>query len=457
MARSVAHGPVDRTPSPGQGDVWSPVAAVPLASARGSYVWFNRWGVFAATCLVFAFLNFSTFNSLGVVLYTMVAELHWSMTAAGFNFSLLGAACGLSSPLPALTMRRFGSRATIAVGALLLVAGFFLASASESLLQFYLAMVLLGLGYSFAGVVPAVYLITGWFGQRSARMIGIYYMLGALGATVGPPLAVITLRVGGGWRGHWEIMALASAIIGVVCLSLIRDAAPSEELAKTPIDDEYGVAIVPHSATATEWRPREAMMTAQFLIVTASQTLTMASVTTNSSVAVAHLVHYGATPATAALFLSVIALTATLIKGVVGRVCELLDAGTVLAVGLALQAAGNVLLSTGGAGYLPYLAAVVLGVGWGCSFVAGTVVLLNYFGHQTGSQILSFVWFLASAAALGPLTAGILADRFGSFTIIFDFFAAMFVALAVPIYLMRAPVKATPVDAAIAARGGPLQ
>src|SRR5271154_5244533 len=68
----------------------------------------NRTCVFAAVSLIFFFLNVATFTSLGVVLYAMLSELHWSMTAAGFSFTLLGLACGLSSPLPALTMKWIG-------------------------------------------------------------------------------------------------------------------------------------------------------------------------------------------------------------------------------------------------------------------------------------------------------------------------------------------------------------
>src|SRR5258708_22411882 len=70
----------------------------------------NKWLAFSAVSLAFFFLNLSTFTSLGVVLYTMVAELHWTMTAAGFSFSVLGLACGLSSPLPAVCLKRFRRR-----------------------------------------------------------------------------------------------------------------------------------------------------------------------------------------------------------------------------------------------------------------------------------------------------------------------------------------------------------
>ena len=69
-----------------------------LASPRNTSI--DRWIVFGATALPYFLVNFATFASLGVVLFSMAKELGWSMTAAGFSFSLLGLACGLSSPCP---------------------------------------------------------------------------------------------------------------------------------------------------------------------------------------------------------------------------------------------------------------------------------------------------------------------------------------------------------------------
>ncbi len=128
----------------------------------------NKWMVFTAVSLAFCFLNLATFTSLGVVLFTMAGELHWSMTEAFFSFSLLGIACGLSSPLPELSLRRFGGRVTLGAGAALLVAGFALAASAHGLPTFYAAMILLGVGFSMAGNVPGVALTVRPSSRRSS-------------------------------------------------------------------------------------------------------------------------------------------------------------------------------------------------------------------------------------------------------------------------------------------------
>lgn len=411
------------------------------------FQWLNKWFVFGAVSLAFFFLNLSTFTSLGVVLYTMVAELHWSMTAAGFSFTLLGLACGLSSPLPALTLRWLGSRTTVCLGAGLLFLGFFLASVSDSLASFYVAMILLGTGYSLAGNVPAITLIAGWFTCGSARTIGFYLMLGALGAAFGPPIVETIVSGSGGWRGYWEVMAFAAAGVGVVSLAFVRDAQPAPELLpevcpETCVDVQgCEVACSKKKVLEAElaWSSRQAVFTPQFLLVAASMAATMAGVTTNSSTLVTHLVKLGTTPGKAAIILSVIAITATVVKGIAGRMCEKFPPPYLLAGGLVLQAVGNFVFGFADTTFLQYASAIAFGTGWGLSYVAATVVLLEYFGPITGSRILSVVWFLTTIAAAGPLAAGMIADRYATFAPIFTFYAVMLVVLAIPIFMMRAP------------------
>lgn len=385
----------------------------------------NRWMVFTAVSLAFCFLNLATFTSLGVVLFTMAGELHWSMTEAFFSFSLLGIACGLSSPLPEMSLRRFGGRVTLSAGAALLVAGFALAASAQGIPAFYAAMILLGVGFSMAGNVPGVALIAAWFEEASSRTIGYYLMLGAVGGAFGPPVVewIVSDR---GWRGHWELMSGVAVAVGILCLIWIKD---------RPVP----LVLDQEAAPESDWTPRAAMLTPQFMLVAAAMAVTMFCITTNSSVGFSHLVKLGASPVVAAQVLSVIAITATLVKGISGKVCEMISSTAVLALGLAVQAIGNLLLAFASSAVLQYAAATVYGLGWGLSYVAGTVVLLDYYGRTTGARILSVVWLITTIAAAGPAGAGWIADHTGSFAPIFLIYAGALTVLAVPIWLMRQP------------------
>jgi MFS family permease len=156
---------------------------------------------------------------------------------------------------------------------------------------------------------------------------------------------------------------------------------------------------------------------------------------------VMHLVHLGTTPGFAAFILSLVALVATLFKGVAGRLSENIRPSRLLATGLVLQSVGDVAFSSGGSAVGAYVFACAFGVGWGLSYVAANLVLLEYFGREVGSRILSVVWMVSTLAAAGPVAAGMIADHLGTFSPIFVVYALLLIALAVPIFLMRTPVR----------------
>jgi MFS family permease len=401
----------------------------------------QKWLVLVAVSLIFFFLNGATFASLGVVLFSMIKDLHWSQTAAGVSFSLLGIACGVASPLPALLLKRIGSRRVVVLGGTCLAAGFWLAFAASGLPLFYLAMIFLGLGYALAGNIPGVYLIATWFPQTSSRVIGFYLMLGAAGNVVGPPLVAAVVAASHSWRFNWFLMGIAAVCITLLCLLFVRDAPGTTASADQQASLATPVSTVLHPPVLA-WRDREALLTRQFLLVAVSMTLTVAGITTNSSVTVMHLVHLGTTPAFAAFILSLVALVATLAKGVAGRLSENIRPSRVLAAGLVLQSIGDVAFSTGGSPMGDYVFACAFGVGWGFSYVAANLVLLEYFGREVGARILSVVWMLSTLAAAGPVAAGMIADHFGTFSPIFVVYAVLLIALALPIFIMRTPVRA---------------
>jgi predicted MFS family arabinose efflux permease len=389
----------------------------------------NRWLVYGAACVTFFFTNFATFISLGIVLRPMVGELHWTFTQAGSNFSVLGLAVGLTSPLPAMTMKRFGGRMTLTTGALMLVVGFLLASLAHDLPSFYAGMVFVGIGFTFTGNVPGVYLISTWFKEGSARLIGIYLMVGALGQAFGPSIVEIIVRTEG-WRGHWRVMAAVAALMVVLCAAFVRS---------PPV--AVGVAADKASAGAEigGWTVARAVGTYQFWLLAFATAFTMTGITTLESLAVPHLAKLGAGPGAAALLLGVVAFTAAAVKGATGPVVEKVSAARLVAAGLVLQAIGDILFIFAVTTPIQVAASLSFGVGWGLCIVAGTVGVLHYFGPSVGSRALSVVSLLITIGVLGPIAAGAVRDAYGTYTPIFIGSVAILAVLALPIFLMPRP------------------
>ncbi|CAN5226831.1 MFS transporter [soil metagenome] len=390
----------------------------------------RKWWVLVAVSLMFFFISGSTFSSLGVALFWMKQDLHWTQTEAGASFSVLGLACCLSSLLPMAMINRIGSRWTLMFGGFMLAAGFLVAYLAQGLAVFLVATALLGIGFSLTANIPGVYLLARWFPERSGRIIGVYLMIGASGGVVGPPLAQAVIA-GGDWRSLWMMLTIVAALLAFVCLVLIRDDAKVDPSAP----------VLPTVAAVAEgWRYRDAVLTPQFALLALAMVITETCVTVLHSAGVIHFAKLGMPAEFAALMLSMQAFMATAAKGLSGWLGDWIDPKLLLTVGLLLQGAGMILLGVADTHALSYAFAVAFGIGWGTAYLTITILLINYFGPNTGSAVMSLVWLLTALAALGPAGAGMLADRFGSFTPFFVTSGIVLLPIALAALLMKRPV-----------------
>lgn len=393
----------------------------------------RKWLVLIAVSLMFFFVTGATFTSMGVVLYSMIGDLHWSQTAAGTAFSILGMACCLSSPLPSLMMIRIGTRWTLCIGGVLLSSGFLCASLTQGLALFYVGTALMGVGFSLGANIPGVYLLASWF-PRSSSIIGLYLMFGAFGGVVAPPVVRWIASSGAeGWRTHWLVMAIVAAGVGLVCLVVVRDHAAD--------GGDGNAGVQPIVMTAQDWNYKAAIFKPQFLIVATAMVVTQACVTTLNGAGVLHLTKLGNSANFATYMLSLQALMATLAKGASGALSDLMPPKLLLGVGLLIQCAGMLLLAHSTDSALGYAFAMTFGIGWGTAYLAVTVILIKYFGPNTGSALLSTVWLSTIFAAAAPAVAGIVADRTGSYAAVFTMGGLLFLPIAVAVFSMRTPIK----------------
>jgi cyanate permease len=388
--------------------------------------------------LGFFFVTATTFTSLGYVLYTMVAELGWSQAAAGLSFSLLGLACGLSSPLPPLVMEWVGTRLTMFAGCIVLAAGFYVASVIESLGFFFLATALMGIGFSLVAPAPAVYLLATWFPRTSARMMGFYFMIGSSGGVAGPLIVGAIIGSTGSWRQHWTVMAAASLALGVLCLVGIRDAVKVESA------EQVASASAARKIQASEspWTVREALRSPAFITLALAMTVIQTVVTTAHSSLVAHVANLGAGAAAGAIAMSLLALAGTLAKGFTGALSERINPKSLLVAGLALQSIAMGLLCMATGVVTAHAASILFGVGWGLSWLSAHVLLLRYFGAAIVGSMTAMATTVTTLAVLGPIVAGRVADVTGSFSPVLLAQAALLgVVTLSTAFFLRAPTR----------------
>src|SRR5579872_215784 len=106
----------------------------------------RAWLTLALMSALFFIITAATFTSLGLALLPMVAELHWSWADAGFGFTLLGFFCGITSAVPATLIRKWGVRACLLVGTLVMSIAFLCLARAEGLPLYFVGAALAGLG-----------------------------------------------------------------------------------------------------------------------------------------------------------------------------------------------------------------------------------------------------------------------------------------------------------------------
>ncbi|MET0269686.1 MAG: MFS transporter [Sphingomonas sp.] len=391
-----------------------------------------RYAVLGALSLLYFLLMAGTFNALGVVLPAMVGSLGWSWAEAGFGFTLLGLACGLSSLMPAVAIRRLGVSRTLLTGGVLLAAGFACLAGTHGVLGYHVGTVLLGLGFTFAGTVPAVHVISATFETRASTALGFYFTSGGMGSVAGPLLFRLTSGLTGDWRPYWMLCAAAALLFSALAALVTRHRAPPADLPTMPI-------------APTGWQARRALATPQYYVVVGAYTSFLLVNTTVHSFAAQHLLERGLSENGAAYVLSAAAFVgaiASLLAGVTG---EKASARTLTTLSLIAVTAGVLGIGFMGGDAGIGLFVVGMGIGLGFSYVATAMLLLDYFGRRPNLELYAVMQLISTSAAIGPALGGIVRDATGNFTAVFAACAAITGLFVLLTALMRRPAR--PADA----------
>ena len=401
----------------------------------------KRWWLFALVSTFFFFITASTFSSLGVVLPYMIEEFSWNWSQAGTGFSLLALLVGLAGTLPALTIRRFGLKATYLIGSTTMASGFVLIALGDDLYQYWTGASLLGLGYALCATVPGIHLINNWLSDRRSFAIGLYMTLGGLGAVAGPPIVTLIVSNTDSWRVHWWSMTAAIVALMLLALAFIKerhadnnDAGAANALEEEKISDKV-------FKTKTDWRYRDALRTPQYYLIVAALTLTLFCTLTMNSWAFTHLGMLGISTALATLALSADGAVNALSRALGGMIATRIDPKWLLVAALIGEMIGMLALSVADTPGMLILFAVGEGFGFGMCFLATALLLLNYFGERDNPEILGTMNFITTAAMAGPVIAGYIAQKAGGFSIAFQLNAALMLIVIIAVAAMKPPIK----------------
>jgi len=393
----------------------------------------NRaWVTLALVSVLFFVITAATFDSLGLVLPAMVAELGWNWTEAGLGFTLLAVFCGITATLPAWLIRHFGVRANLLAGSVVMAAAYLCLANAHGVPLYYLGASLAGLGFTLLDTVPGTHLLARLF-PRPAFAIGFYFTIGGLGAVFGPLLYFLVTGASGHWRGYWLAAGLVTVLAGVAAAFL----------ADTRTDVGARAEADPDISTES-WSARAALRTPQFRILAAAYSAFLFCGITANSVSVAHLVQQGAGAPLAGSMIAISGIANAAARLAGGLLTRFINARLLLAIALACLVGG--LLALAEARGLPMMLvyAAGIGIGYGLAFFASTILLLDYFGRGPYLELFATVNLISTVGAVAPFLAGMSRDRLGAFTPFFLGLSLLVSMVLLAVALMRPPHRPAP-------------
>jgi len=160
-------------------------------------------------------------DTYAVFLLPLERDLGWTRSELTSVYSIYLLVNGCTAPLVGLLFDRLGPRWVYGTGMAALGAAMLLAGDLTQLWQFYLFIgVLVGIGVSLNGMVPASALLARWYRERLSTAIGIAYSAFGVGTVLFVPL-VQSLVGEFGWRQSYRILGwILLAVAPLVVLAI---------------------------------------------------------------------------------------------------------------------------------------------------------------------------------------------------------------------------------------------
>jgi MFS family permease len=300
---------------------------------------------------------------------------------------------------------------------------------TDGLLLYFVGASLAGLGFTLLDSVPGTYLLSRLF-QRPSFAIGLFFTIGGLGGVAGPLIYTQVINVTGNWRSYWLVVGGLIVVTAIVAAFLVD--------AKTDV----GAAAETDPEISTErWTFRDALQTPQFWIIAAAYAAFQFCGITASSVSVAHLTQHGVGAAVAAGILSVEALLNSGARLAGGILTRFVGAKSLLIVSLASLIIGLWALSAARDVPMMLIYAAGIGIGYGLTLFAATILLLDYFGRGPYLELFSTVNLISTVGAVAPTLAGLTRDHTGGFAPFFIGLSVLVAFVLLAVAMMRAPHK----------------
>jgi MFS family permease len=379
--------------------------------------------VFAGMMVLFSCLGLARF-SFGMLLPSMSESLQLTYGERGYLSSGYLIGYVLMVGLVPWVNSRIGGRLTMTIGLLLIAASMICVGFAQGFISVLLLYTLTGIGSGLSNV-PAITLVSHWFapGLRG-RAAGLVSSGSSLGIVLSGFLipALNRQAVQEGWRYGWIVLGTISFLIAILVWLLIRND-PKEmglsvagELPK-PTEIKTDVQGTPDTGESRRSLVHFGIL---FLIFGATYMIYATFIVTTL------VEERGFSESSAGIFWAWVGFLSFFSGPLFGFLSDKTSRKFGVMSALAVQTLAYYLVSLND-GTLPLYASVVL---FGLSAWAIPAIMAasmgDYFGVRKAAWALSIItFFFAIGQVLGPISAGVLADVYGSFSTAFEMSALL--------------------------------
>jgi MFS family permease len=428
---------------------------------------FYGWKLLAALWVIlFINLAFPTYG-LSVLNPYMARALHLDRTLLGLTYAVYTCMTGIPAPLGAWLVQRFGIRATLLGGNLLLVLGAVLMATvvSSPWAIVLVAGAVVGTSDAIGGPVPTQAGVTRWFVRRRSFALAVLLTGGGIGGFVAAPVLdrlVAHARIG--WRAGWWLIAALAVAACVIAWLFVKER--PEELGQAPDGQPPGGGHAPVAElqparkaarvhiTREDRAPLEALRSPTLWVIMAAALGFSAALILFLAQGITHLEDLGHSPEMAAFALSFSVLCGLAASLAIGALGDRFDPRWLWVWCSALDAVGMIALLAARSDALMFASTAALGAAGSGAMVCLVTLLANYYGARAYAAVFAVTSAIQSTlGAVAPVVAGYWYDRHGSYAPVFLAVAALCAAGAITLAAIRPPSRPAAVDRITAGSG----
>lgn len=398
------------------------------------------WVIAAMASLSLMVSNGMSISGLSVFDESLLREFGWTRGELKFRDMITLCVTGLAAPFLGMLIDRYGVRACMLVGWVVLIGAYALYGSITSLGEMYLVHVLLGVVLILTGLNAGVILVSHWFVERRGTAIGIALVGTSLGGAIFPQYATAMIEAVG-WRTAYYSEIAFPVVMLLLTIFVIRST-PADKGMKA-----YGQGTGPGDHLLEGMDYSDAVKTRNFWALAVIACTTFYSVLGVQAHVFLHMRDMEFTVKTATNAISLFFLCALVGKFVFGLIADMIGPKLVFYLNVAVMLIGSLALASMKPEML-WAAIVTFGLGWGGVYTVLQLSAINCFGLKAAGKILGTITVLdAIGGGLGIWLTGVLYTSQNSYSVAFAIFCVLIVVALLAITQVSYPDKPSKVSA----------